>query len=71
MFEYDCLDTCCFGCLICMCLVFLYLHLFGAIECVSHGNRSRNTLLIITIIIIIIIIVIIIIIIIVSVLLPQ
>ena len=22
MFEHDCLDTCCFGCLICMCFVF-------------------------------------------------
>ena len=38
MFEYDCLDTCCFGCLICMCFVFLYLHLFGAAEQVSHGK---------------------------------
>ena len=37
MFDHDCLDTCCFGCLICMCFVFLYLHLFGAIEHVSHG----------------------------------
>ena len=24
MFEHDCLDTCCFGCLVCMCFVFLY-----------------------------------------------
>ena len=23
MFEHDCLDTCCFGCLLCMCFVFL------------------------------------------------
>ena len=38
MFEHDCLDTCCFGCLICMCFVFLYLHLFSAIEHVSHGK---------------------------------
>ena len=38
MFEYDCEDTCCFGCLICMCFVFLYLHLFSAIEHVSHGK---------------------------------
>ena len=30
------LDTCCFGCLICMCFIFLYLHLFSAIEHVSH-----------------------------------
>ena len=27
-----------FECLICMCFVFLYLHLFSAIEHVSHGN---------------------------------
>ena len=27
-----------FECLICMCLVFLYLHLFSAIEHVSHGK---------------------------------
>ena len=38
MFERNCLDTCCFGCLICMCCVFLYLHLFSAIEHVSHGK---------------------------------
>ena len=38
MFGYDCLDTCCFGCLICMRFLFLYLHLFSAIEHVSHGK---------------------------------
>ena len=38
MFEHDCLNTCCFGCLICMCFVFLYLHLFSATEHVSHGK---------------------------------
>ena len=38
MFEHDCLDTCCFGCLTCMCFVFLYLHLFSAVEHVSHGK---------------------------------
>ena len=32
----DYLDTCCFECLMCMCFVFLYLHLFSAIEHVSH-----------------------------------
>ena len=32
------LDTCCFGCPICMCFVFLYLHLFSACEHVSHGR---------------------------------
>ena len=38
MFEHDCLDTYCFERLICMCFVFLYLHLFSAIEHVSHGK---------------------------------
>ena len=37
MFQHDYLDTCCFECLLCMCLVFLYLHLFNAVEHVSHG----------------------------------
>ena len=35
MFQHDCLDTYCFECLIWMCFVFLYLHLFtwkGALE---------------------------------------
>ena len=36
MFEHDFMDTCCFGCLICVCFVFL--HLFRAIERVSHGK---------------------------------
>ena len=31
-FENDCLDTCCLGCLICLCFIFLYLHLLNAIE---------------------------------------
>ena len=38
MFEHSCLDTCCFGRLICMCFVFLCLHLLSAIEHVSHGE---------------------------------
>ena len=38
MFGHDCLDICCFGCLICMCFVFLFLHLFSAIEHVLHGK---------------------------------
>ena len=36
--EHDCLDKCCFGCLRCMCFVFLYLHLF--IEHVSHQKGA-------------------------------
>ena len=50
MFEQACLDTFCFGCLISMCFVFLYSHFFRAIEQVSHGRRSRNTLIIIKLI---------------------
>ena len=38
MFQHDCLDTCCFECLICMCFVVLYLYLFSAIEHVSNGK---------------------------------
>ena len=38
MFQHDYLDTCCFECLICKCFVFLYLHLFSAVEHVSHGK---------------------------------
>ena len=36
----DFLDTCCFGCLICMRFTFLYLYMFRAIELgyVSHGK---------------------------------
>ena len=38
MFQHDCLDTCGFECLICMCFVSLYLRLFSAVERVSHGH---------------------------------
>ena len=38
MFQHDHLDTYCFECLICMCFIFLYLHLFSAIEHVSHAK---------------------------------
>ena len=38
MFQHDYLDTYCFECLICMCFVFLYLHLFSAVGHVSHGK---------------------------------
>ena len=30
MFQHDCLDTYCLECLICMCFVFSYFHLFSA-----------------------------------------
>ena len=36
VFEQDFWDTCCFGCH--LCFVFLYLHLFSAVEHVSHGE---------------------------------
>ena len=58
--QNDYLDTCCFECLICMYFVFLYLHLFRAIEHVSHGKAPdleiRSLLFFVIIIIIIIII---------------
>ena len=38
MFKHGYLDTYCFESLICMRFVFLYLHLFSAIEHVSHGK---------------------------------
>ena len=38
MIQHDYLDTYCLECLICMCFVFLYWHLFSAIEPVSHGK---------------------------------
>ena len=38
VFEHGCLDTSCFRCLICICFIFLYLHLFSAVEHVSHGG---------------------------------
>ena len=38
IFQHDYLDTHCFERLICMCFVFLYLHLFSAIEHVSQGK---------------------------------
>ena len=31
MFQHDYLAICCFECLICMCFVFLYLHLFSSV----------------------------------------
>ena len=38
MIQHDCLDACCFECLVYMCFVFLYLPLFSAIQHVSHGK---------------------------------
>ena len=40
MFEYDYLDTCCLGCLVCMCSIFLYLHMFSTVEHVSHWEGT-------------------------------
>ena len=45
MFQHDYLDTYCFECLICMCFVFSHLHLFSAIEHVSHGKGALEILL--------------------------
>ena len=38
MIQHDYLDTCWFECLICMCFVLSYVHLFSAIEHVSRGK---------------------------------
>ena len=38
MFHHNCLDTCYFECLICMCFAFWYLHLFSTTEHLSHGK---------------------------------
>ena len=38
MFQHVYLDTCRFECFICMCFLFLYLHLLSATEHVSHGK---------------------------------
>ena len=56
LFLVECFSMiiCCYECLIGMCFVFLYLHLFSAIERFHMGRRSRKTLIIIIIIIIII-----------------
>ena len=50
MFEYDCLDTCYFGCLICFVIVLLYLHLFSELSMFHMERRSRNMLIIVIII---------------------
>ena len=47
MFDYDCLGICCFGCLICMCFVFWYLH--SALLIMFHMERRSRNVLIITI----------------------
>ena len=38
VFQHDYLDTYCFECLIYISFIFLYLHLFSAVEHVSHGK---------------------------------
>ena len=41
MFEHDCLDTC-FGCLICLCFVVLYLHLFSTVTLQALSSTPTN-----------------------------
>ena len=62
MFEHDCLDTCCFVCLICMCLYFCICTCSVQLSMFHMERCSRNTLINIIIIASIIIIIIIIII---------
>ena len=45
VFEYDCLGICCFGCLICMCFAFWYLH-SALLKMFHMENRSRNVFII-------------------------
>ena len=42
MFKHDCLDVSCFGCLISMCFIFLYFHLFSTTEDVSHERTLQK-----------------------------
>ena len=42
MFQHDYFDICCFECLIYMCFVFVYLHMFSAIKHVSHGKALQK-----------------------------
>ena len=44
MFEHDCLDTCCFGCLICMCFCICTCSM--QLSMFHMERRSRNTLII-------------------------
>ena len=57
MFEHDCLDTCCFGCLICMCLYFCICTCSAQLSMFHMEKFSRNKLIIIVIIIIIIVVI--------------
>ena len=50
MSEQDCLNTCCFGCLICMCFVFLYSTCSQQLSMSHMERRSRNMFIIIIII---------------------
>ena len=43
MFEHDCLDTCCFGCLICMCFIFCTCTCSAQLSMFDAERRSRNT----------------------------
>ena len=52
MFEHDYLDTCCFECLICMCLYFCICNCSAQLSTFHMERRSINTLIIIIIIII-------------------
>ena len=52
MFEHDFLDTCCFGCLICMCLLICICTCSTQFSMFHMERSSRNTLIIIIIIIV-------------------
>ena len=46
MFEHDCLDKCCFGCLRCMCLYYCICTCSAQLSMFHMERHSRNTLII-------------------------
>ena len=49
LLEHDCLDTCCFGCLICTCFVFCICACSEQLSTFHKERRSTNMLIIIII----------------------
>ena len=45
MFEHDCLDTCCFGCLICMCYIFCTCTGSAQLSMFHMRRRCRNAII--------------------------
>ena len=51
MFEHDCLDTCCFGCHICMCFRFCSCTCSVQLSMFHMERHSRNSVIVFTIVI--------------------